>query len=118
MAEARPGAGGAGGDGFSGDRAPVRARAGSGGGAAPSVAVPADRVDAEEQPRLSERERRWADRMEEDDEEAECGEGPSAPALLQGDDLAGAEGYDVTEEPASTDNHISCILDGGDDDYV
>ena len=86
------------------------------GGEAPSVAVPADRVDAGERPRLAERERRWADRMEEDDEEAECGEGPSAPALLQGDDLAGAEGYDVTDEPASADNHLSSILDGDDDD--
>ena len=40
------------------------------GGEAPSVAVPADRVDAvdaEEQPRPSERERRWADRVEEDE---------------------------------------------------
>ena len=81
-----------------------------------SVAVPAGRTDADEQPRLSERERRWADRAEEDDEEAECGEGPSAPALLQGDDLAGAEGYDVTDEPASADTHLSSILDGDDDD--
>ena len=49
--------------------------------------------------------------MEEDGEEAECGEGPSAPALLQGDDFADAEGYDVTEAPATNgENHISYIL--------
>ena len=71
------------------------------GGEAPSVAVPVDRVDAEEQPRLSERERRWADRMEEDGEEAECGEGPRAPALLQGDNFANAEGYRVTDAQAT-----------------
>ena len=56
--------------------------------------------------------------MEEDGEEAECGEGPSAPALLQGDDFADAEGYDVTEAPATNgENHISYILNSGDDEF-
>jgi len=98
------------------------------------VAVPADRVDAvdaAEQPRPSERERRWADRVEEDessgaptpvvdDTEDEGDEaGPPTPPPLQGDAFAHAEGFEVTEASTNAATGIvSSILDGGTDEWL
>ena len=98
------------------------------------MAVPADRVDAvdaAEQPRPSERERRWADRVEEDessgaptpvvdDTEDEGDEdGPPTPPPLQGDAFAHAEGFEVTEASTNAATGIvSSILDGGTDEWL
>ena len=98
------------------------------------MTVPADRVDAvdaEEQPRPSERERRWADRVEEDEssgaptpvwddtEDEDDEAGPPTPPPLQGDAFARAEGFEVTEAPtdAATDD-VSPILRDGTDEWL
>ena len=83
------------------------------------MAVLADRAAAVVEPQQSARERRWADAGEEAGEEAECGAGPSAPLPLQGDAIARAEGFGVTDVPASADeNHISFILENSEDDLL
>ena len=79
----------------------------------------ADSATAVEEPQQSARERRWADAEEEAGEEAESGAGPSAPPPLQGDAIARAEGFGVTDVPATADeNHISSILDNSEDELL
>ena len=86
---------------------------------APPVAVLADRAAAVVEPQQSARERRWADAGQEAGEETECGAGSSAPLPLQGDAIARAEGFGVTDVPATADeNHISSILENSEDELL
>ena len=64
----------------------------------------------------SARERRWSDAGEGGGEEAEGDAGPRPAHPLQGDAIARAEGFGVTDVPAAADeNHLSSILDSEDD---
>ena len=67
----------------------------------------------------SARQRRWADADEEEDEEVESGAGQPAPPSLQGDAIARAEGFGVTDVPAAAvENHISSILENSEDELL